>query len=340
MYRRTYDGWGYSPLRQITSLNVADLTPAWVFPTGVFEDHHQSPPIVNDGTMFVTATADVIALNAKTGEMLWRYSRKLPADLRRPHSTNRGVGLYNDKVYVGTLDAHVVALDALSGRVIWDQAVEDYKRGYYITMAPLVADGKVLVGTSGGEGGVRGFVAALDARTGEEVWKSYTIPGVDQPGNETWPGDTWQTGGGPVWLTGTYDPALQLTYWGTGNPGPWMGDTRPGDNLYTNSTIALDVKTGELRGYYQYHWNGSWDWDEANAPLLIDVERGGRVIPALVHPGRNGYLWFLERQLENLSFIEAKPYVYQNVFARLDPHTGRPTYRLSLIHISEPTRPL
>ena len=327
MYRRTYDGWGYSPLRQITSLNVADLTPAWVFPTGVFEDHHQSPPIVNDGTMFVTATADVIALNAKTGEMLWRYARKLPSDLRRPHSTNRGVGLYNDKVYVGTLDAHVVALDAVSGRVIWDQAVEDYKRGYYITMAPLVADGKILVGTSGGEGGVRGFVAALDARTGEEVWKSYTIPGVGEPGNETWPGDTWQTGGGPVWLTGTYDPALQLTYWGTGNPGPWMGDTRPGDNLYTNSTIALDVKTGELRGYYQYHWNGSWDWDEANAPLLIDVERGGRVIPALVHPGRNGYLWFLERQLENLSFIEAKPYVYQNVFARLDPHTGRPTYR-------------
>jgi alcohol dehydrogenase (cytochrome c) len=326
MYRRTYNGWGYSPLHQIRSQNVVDLKPAWVFATGVYGEHHQAPPIVNDGTMFVTTGAQVIALDAERGALLWRYVRELPQDLRRPHSTNRGVGLYDDKVYVGTLDAHVVALDARSGRVVWDQAVEDYQLGYYITMAPLVANGKVMVGTSGGEQGIRGSVTALDAGNGDEVWKRFTIPAPEDPGGDTWPGESWRTGGGPVWLTGTYDPQLNVTYWGVGNPGPWMGDARPGDNLFTNSTIALDADTGELRGHHQYHWNGSWDWDEANAPLLVDITRGGRTIPALVHAGRNGYLWFLARHPHGLSFIEGKPYVYQNVFTNLDPFTGRPTY--------------
>ena len=326
MYRRTYNGWGYSPLRQIRSQNVVDLKPAWVFSTGVYDEHHQAPPIVNEGAMFVTTGAQVIALDATDGDLLWRYVRELPEDLRRPHATNRGVGLYDDKVYVGTLDAHVVALDATSGKVVWERAVEDYRLGYYITMAPLVADGKVMVGTSGGEQGIRGSVTALDAVSGDEVWKHYTIPAPGEPGSDTWRGESWRTGGGPVWLTGTYDPELNLTYWGVGNPGPWMGDARPGDNLYTNSTIVLDADTGELRGHHQYHWNGSWDWDEANAPLLVDIERGGRTIPALVHAGRNGYLWFLERHANRLSFIEGKPYVYQNVFTSLHPYTGRPTY--------------
>ena len=326
MYRRTYNGWGYSPLRQITSLNVVDLAPSWVFDTGVAGEHHQAPPIVNEGTMFVTTGANVIALDAAEGDLLWRYARELPGDLEKPHPTNRGVGLYGDRVYVGTLDAHVVALDAVSGRVVWDRAVADYRLGYYITMAPLIADGKVLVGTSGGEQGIRGFVVALDAGTGDEVWKRHTIPAPGEPGSDTWPGDSWRTGGGPVWLTGTYDPVLGLTYWGTGNPGPWMGDTRPGDNLYTNATIALDAATGELRGHHQYHWNGSWDWDEANAPLIVDIERGGRTMPALVHPGRNGYLWLLERHADRIGFVEGRPYVDQNVFTGLDPQTGRPTY--------------
>ena len=188
MYRRNYAGWGYSPLDQITSQNVADLEPVWVFPTGVFDDHHQSPPVVNDGMMFVTTSAQVIALDAKTGRLLWRYERELPEDLGKPHPTNRGVGLYETNVYVGTLDAHVVALDAVSGAVVWDRAIEDYRRGYYITMAPLVADGKVMVGTSGGEQGVRGLVTALDARTGDEAWRTYTIPAPDEPGGETWLG--------------------------------------------------------------------------------------------------------------------------------------------------------
>ena len=326
MYRRTYDGWGYSPLDQITARNVADLAPAWIFPTGVREGTPQAAPIVNGNTMFVTTAEQVIALEADTGTLLWRYERSLPSDLVRPHPTNRGVALYDDKVYVGTLDAHVVALLATTGEVVWDRAVEDYRLTYYITLAPLVANDKVMVGTSGGEHGIRGSITALDALTGDEVWRRHTIPAPGEPGGDTWDGNSWRTGGGSVWLTGNYDPALNLTYWGVGNGGPWTGDARPGDNLYTNSTIALDADTGELRGHYQYHWNGSWDWDEASPPLLLNVDRGGRTTPALVHAGRNGYLWLLERSAGGMRFLDAHRFVHQNVFAGLDPLSGRPMY--------------
>ena len=326
MYRRTYNGWGYSPLDQITAQNVGDLRPIWSFSTGVREGH-ESPPIVNDGRMFVsTPQNQVLALDAATGDLLWRYVRELPEDLQQLHPTNRGVALYGDRVYIGTVDTHVVALDAETGDVVWDQAVEDHATGYYITMAPLVADGKVMVGTSGGELGIRAFVAALDADTGREVWKTHTVPSPDEPGNDTWPGESWRTGGASVWVTATYDPDLNQTYWGTGNPGPWIGDMRPGDNLYTNSVLALDASTGEIKGYHQYHHNGSWDWDEIDAPLLIDIERDGRTIPALVHPGRNGYLWLLERQADGIGFVDAHRYVYQNVFTAIDRQTGRPSY--------------
>ncbi len=328
MYRRTYDGWGYSPLDQITTQNVGDLRPIWSFSTGVREGH-ESPPIVNDGRMFVsTPQNQVLALDAATGDLLWRYVRELPEDLQQLHPTNRGVALYGDRVFIGTVDTHVVALDAETGDVVWDQPVEDHATGYYITMAPLVADGKVMVGTSGGELGIRAFVAALDADTGREVWKTHTVPAPDEPGNDTWPGESWRTGGASVWVTATYDPDLNQTYWGTGNPGPWIGDMRPGDNLYTNSVLALDAGTGEIKGYHQYHHNGSWDWDEIDAPLLIDIERDGRTIPALVHPGRNGYLWLLERQADGIEFVDAHRYVYQNAFTAIDRQTGRPSYDL------------
>ncbi|HEX6999186.1 MAG TPA: methanol/ethanol family PQQ-dependent dehydrogenase [Gammaproteobacteria bacterium] len=328
-YRRTYDSWGYSPLDQITARNVRNLVPVWTLSTGANEGH-QAPPIVNDGVMFVTTPFNqVYALDAKTGDVLWRYRRQLPPDLRMGHPTNRGVALHGDKVYTATSDAKVVALDARTGAVVWEKAVEDYNGGYYMTLAPLAARGKIMVGVSGGERGIRGFVVALDAETGEEVWKTYTVPAPGEPGHDTWPGESWRTGGAPVWITGSYDPELRLTYWGTGNPGPWTGDTRPGDNLYTNSVIALDVDTGELRGYHQYHWNDSWDWDEVAAPLLVDLPRDGRMVPGLVHVGRNGYLWFLERSAERISFISAKPYVAQNVFTRVDPVTGRPEYDMS-----------
>ena len=326
MYRRTYDSWGYSPLDQITTANVADLEPVWLLSTGVTSGH-ESPPVVNDGIMFITTPEDrVIAVDARTGEQLWLYTRQFPDDMAHPHRTNRGVALYGDKVYYTAHDAFVIALDAMTGELVWETAVADYRTGYYMTIAPLIANGKVLVGPSGGERGIRGFVAAYDAETGDEVWRTHTIPGPGDPGIETWPGETWRTGGASIWITGSFDPELNLTYWGTGNPGPWIGDQRPGDNLYTNSVVAFDADTGELKGYHQYHWNGSWDWDEVSAPLLIDVPRDGRTIPTLVHPARNGYLWMLERGPDAITFVDAQPYVDQNVFTAIDPVTGRPEY--------------
>ncbi|MEY4642419.1 MAG: hypothetical protein RLZZ227_2413 [Pseudomonadota bacterium] len=326
MFRREYSGSGFSPLDQITPDNVARLKPVWTLSTGVTEGH-QSPPIVNDGVMYVTTPLNLVyAVNAATGDVLWEYRRQLPFDLSLIHPTNRGVALYGDKVFMATSDAVLVALNARTGEVVWEKPVADYRTGYYMTMAPLAANGKIMVGVSGGERGIRGFVTALDAETGAEAWKTYTIPAPGEPGSETWPGDSWKTGGAPVWVTGTYDPALNISYWGTGNAGPWVGDARPGDNLYANSVIGLDVDTGELKGYHQYHWNDSWDWDEVSPPMLLDVTRNGRTFPALVHAGRNGYLWTLERKPDGISFVDAKPFVYQNVFTSIDSVTGRPTY--------------
>ena len=329
LYRGSYDSHGYSALDQIDTDNVASLKPVWSFSTGLREGH-QAPPIVNNGYMYVSTPQNhVLALNAVTGDLLWRYVRYLPDDLQQFHPTNRGVALYGDLAYLATVDAVLVALDALTGEVVWEVDVEDYYNGYYMTMAPLIVDGVVMVGVSGGELGIRGFVAAFDAETGEELWKTYTIPAPGEPGSESWPEDTWKTGGVPVWITGSYDPDLNLTYWGTGNGGPWMGDTRPGDNLYSTAVIALDPKTGELKNHHQYHWNDSWDWDEVSAPLLIDYEREGKIVKGLVHPGRNGYLWFLERSAEQITFVDANPYVYQDVFTSIDAITGRPEYDMS-----------
>ena len=326
MYRGTYDSQGYSPLDQINTENVAGLKPVWSFSTGMREGH-QAPPVVNNGFMFVTTPNNhLLALDAETGEQLWRYERELPGDLQQMHPTNRGVGLYGNLVYMATADCFVVALDATTGEVVWETEIEDYGAGYYMTLAPLVAAGKVMVGVSGGEWGIRGFVAALDAQTGDAVWKTYTIPAPGEPGSESWPGDTWKTGGVPVWITGSYDPVTELTYWGTGNGGPWTGDIRDGDNLYATSVLALEVDTGNLRGHHQYHWNDSWDWDEVSAPLLIDFMRDGETVPGLVHPGRNGYLWFLSRSADGIGFVDGLPYVKQDVFTSLDPETGRPTY--------------
>jgi alcohol dehydrogenase (cytochrome c) len=326
MYRGNYAGWGYSPLDKINAGNVAKLTPVWTFGTGVAEGH-QSPPMVNNGVMFLsTPQNQVIALDARTGDVLWQYKKALPEDLLQLHPTNRGVALYEDKVYLATVDAHLVALDARTGKVIWDKVVDDYKKGYYCTLAPLVTNGKVMVGTSGGELAIRGFIQAFDARSGETLWRTYTIPEPGQPGSETWRGDDWKNGGGSVWIQGTYDPKLNLAFWGVGNAAPWAGDFHPGDNLYTSSVIAVDPNTGAIKAHHQYHWNDSWDWDEVTPPMLIDVNRDGRTFTGLVHPGRDGYLWLLERSADKISFVAAKPYVTQNAFKSIDPKTGRPEY--------------
>jgi alcohol dehydrogenase (cytochrome c) len=278
MFRRTYDGWGYSPLTEITPENVGRLQPVWSFATGQIEGH-QAPPIVNNGVMFV----------ATPGNQL-------------------------------------IALEAKTGKEVWTAKVDDYKTGYYMSLAPLVIDGKVLLGASGGEVGVRGFLAAFDAETGKQLWKTYTVPAPGEPGSETWPagGDHYKRGGGSIWVTGTYDPDTNLTFWGTGNGGPWFGDQRPGDNLYTSSVVAFDATSGAIKGHFQYHPNDSWDWDEVSPPIVVDYQRDGKTVKGLVNVARNGYLWQLERTNGKINFIAGQPFVRQNVFKSLDPKTGRP----------------
>ena len=323
--RRTYDGWGYSPLAQITPENVGRLKMVWTVPTDVGFPH-QGAPVVNNGVMFVsTPSNQVIAFDARNGTVLWRYKRERAPGSFVLHQSNRGVALYEDKVFFTAGEALLVALDARTGRELWAASVGDNKSAYYTTLAPLVADGKVMIGVSGGEFGVRGYVAAYDPNAGKELWRAYMVPAPGEPGSETWPkGDQWKTGGAPVWVTGNYDPETNLAYWGTGNGGPWMGDQRPGDNLYVASTVAIDVATGQIKGHFQYNPNESWDWDEVSPPLLIDYQRNGRTIKGLVNVARNGYIWFLERTDGPIRFVDAKPFVYQNVFRGIDPKTGRP----------------
>ena len=327
MWRGNYESTGHSPLSKINADNVGNLVPVWSFSTGVAEGH-QAPPMVNDGMMFVsTPQNQVIALDAKTGNEIWRYVRELPEDLFQLHPTNRGVALYGDKVYMATVDSGVVALDAKTGKVVWDVMVGDYTDGYYSTLAVIAADGKIITGVSGGEYGIRGYVVALDAETGAEAWKTYTIPAPGEPGSETWQGDTWKVGGGSVWMAPAYDSESGILYVGTGNGGPWMPDTRPGDNLYTTSVMALALKDGSITGHFQYHWNDAWDWDEVSTPLIFDVERDGRKIKGLVHAGRNGFIWTMERKDDgSIGFVAADQYVAQDAFESIDPETGRPAY--------------
>jgi alcohol dehydrogenase (cytochrome c) len=327
MVRRTYDGWGYSPLKQINTSNVTRLRPVWSFSTGE-QRGHESPPIVHDGVMFVsTPFSQVIALDVRTGQALWRWRHQRANNAIVLHETNRGVALYGDKVYVASGDAVLACLDAKTGKEVWTTNVAPNNQGYYITLAPLVAGGGVMVGASGGELGIRGFVASFDLETGKERWRTYTIPEPGQPGSETWPagGEQWKTGGGPVWITGNYDQATNTAYWGTGNGGPWMGDQRPGDNLYTSSTIALDATTGAIKGHFQYTPNESFDWDEVSPPVVVDYKRNGRTVKGLIDVARNGYIYFLDRGNGGpIGFVDGKPYVLQNVFRSLDPKTGRP----------------
>src|SRR2546426_3825946 len=236
MYNRTYNGWRYSPLDQINTGNIKRLVPKWMFAGGALGEQ-QTTPVVNDGVMFTTSTAlafnRVHAVNAVTGELLWKHERRVAEDVGAlvrliPH--NRGVALYRDKVIFGTLDAHLIALEAKTGKPLWETKIADYGDGYYVSQAPLVVKGKVIVGISGpGEMGPRGFVEAFDAETGKSVWRWYSIPAAGEPGSEPWHADTWKIGGGAAWHAGTYDPATNLLYVGTGNPAPRIADMSCGD---------------------------------------------------------------------------------------------------------------
>ena len=262
--------------------------------------------------MFITAPGNIVmALDAVTGAVVWRNQRPRPKGSFVLHDTNRGVALYGDRVYRGGGRSALLALDARTGKELWATTVADNKSAYYLTMAPLIADGKVLVGASGGEFGVRGFVAAFDLDTGKELWRTFTVPAPGDAGQrDVAQGraveDRRRAGVGDA-ATTTRTP--NIAYFGTGNGGPWMGDQRPGDNLYVASTVAIDVATGRIRGHFQYNPNESWDWDEVSPPILVDYQRNGRTVKGLINVARNGYIWFLERFPDRIGFVDGKPYV-------------------------------
>ncbi len=322
-YNGTYSSQRHSRLDQVTPQNVRNLELQWMLPNQVF-GAWQSNPIVVDGTMYITQRPnDVLAVDAATGRVFWLF-RHTPAQDARVccGANNRGVAIHGDTLFMGTLDARLIAIDRINGQPLWNVPVGDVKLAYSITMAPLVVKDMVMVGVGGGEFGIRGYVAAYDVRTGRERWKTYTIPGPGEPGHDTWSGDDWQYGGAPVWITGSYDPELNLTYWGVGNPGPdWNPDQRPGDNLYSDSAIALDADTGQLKWYFQFTPNDGYDYDAVQVPVLADMEWQGTPRKLMFWANRNGFFYVLDRT--NGQFLLGEPFVKVNWASGLDAN-GRP----------------
>ena len=332
-YSGAYHGQRFSKLDQISTENVADLRSVWVYQvegSGEIE----TTPLVADGVMYVTELeARVTALDVRTGRPLWTYQHAMPEGVLNIGfgRTNRGGALLDETFYFGTLDAHLVALDAKSGALRWKTKVAENKLGYSITAAPLAIDGKIIVGISGGEAGIRGFLDAYDAETGERAWRSHTIPAPGEPGNDTWGGDSWKTGAGATWLTGSYDPELDLLYWGTGNPGPdWNGDSRPGDNLYTCSLLAIEAPTGKLRWHFQFTPHDVHDWDSNQIPVLIDMPLAGKPRKVVAFANRNAFYYLLDR--ETGEFLLGTEYSTQT-WAKGIGKTGRPI----LLPDKEPT---
>jgi alcohol dehydrogenase (cytochrome c) len=320
----------YSPLTEITAANVKNLELRWVFQAQSLEKF-EATPLVVDGVMYtVQAPNDLVALDAATGRVFWTYPYS-PSTLARPccGRVNRGVAILGNTVFMGTLDGRLLAVDAKTGGLVWNVAVGGARpeAGYGFTLAPLVVKDKVIVGSVGGEFGVRGFIAAIDARTGKEAWRFHTIPGPGERGNETWAGNSWQTGGGSIWVTGSYDPDLNLTYWGVGNPGPdWNGDRRAGDNLYSESVVALDADTGQLKWHFQFTPHDEFDYDSTQIPVLADIQFQGRPRKVMLWANRNGMMYVLDRA--NGQFLLGKPFVKVNWHGGLD-EKGRPTKVLS-----------
>ena len=315
-YSGDYLGHRYSPLTQLTSANIASLHVKWAHQ---FDNRMQVSPIVADGVMYVTGPNTAQALDVRTGRELWNWHRTIPKDYQNIGfgRVSRGAAILDGQLFVATLDCYLVALDIKSGLERWSTQVEDYKPGYSMTMAPLAIRGKVVVGVSGAEAGIRGFIDAYDAKTGKRAWRFYTIPGPGEPGNDTWPGDSWKTGGGSTWVTGSYDPDLNLVYWGVGNPGPdWNGDSRMGANLYTCSLVALDGETGKLRWHFQFTPHDSHDWDAAHVPVLFDAEVRGQKRRLIANANRNAFYYVLDRT--NGEFVAGKAYAKQTWAKGLD----------------------
>ncbi len=322
-YGKNYSGWRYSELDQVHAGNVARLQPQWIYQTGIF-GKFETTPIIHDGLMFVTAPSNyAFALDLATGRPIWRYAKPLPRGVSICcGQVNRGFAMLGDKLYKVNLEATLVALDPKTGVEVWESQIDDIKKGYSATVAPLAVKNKIVLGIAGAEFGVRGFLDAFDAETGKRAWRFWTVAGPGEPGGDTWGGDSWKRGGGSTWITGTYDPELNLIYWGTGNPGPdFDGDVRPGDNLYTCSIVALDADTGKLKWHYQFTPHDVHDWDSTSDPVLIDYQHNGRMVKAVVMANRNGYYYALERATGKL--LVAKAYTKVTWSDGIGPN-GRP----------------
>jgi alcohol dehydrogenase (cytochrome c) len=329
-YSGDLGGQRYSPLTQITPANVRNLELQWIFQANSLEKF-EATPLAVDGVLYtVQPPNDVVALDGRTGRVYWTYSH-VPSNQTRPccGRVNRGVAILGDSLFMATLDGFLVALDAKTGRQLWKVKVEGARpeAGYAFTVAPLVVKDKVIVGPAGGDFGIRGWLAAYDAGTGREVWRFYTIPGAGEPGNDTWSGQSWRTGGAAIWTTGSYDPETNLTFWGTGNPGPdWNGDNRMGDNLYADSVVALDADTGRLEWHFQFTPHDEFDYDSTQVPVLADVEWQGRPRKALLFANRNGFWYVLDRTTGE--FLSGKPFTKVTWTTGLDAK-GRPMNQVS-----------
>jgi alcohol dehydrogenase (cytochrome c) len=313
----------YSELSKINASNVNTLEMKWAFQARSLEKF-EATPLVVDGVMYVTqAPNDVVALDATTGRPFWIYNYA-PSNDSRPccGRVNRGVAILGETLFMATLDSHLIALDAKNGHPLWNTTVADPKAGYAMTLAPLVVKDKVIIGVAGGEYGIRGFIAAYDAKTGKEAWKFYTIPGPGEPGHESWSGDSWKHGGASVWLTGSYDAATNQTYWGIGNPGPdYHGAIRDGDNLYSDCVVALDADTGKLKWYFQFTPHDVYDYDSVQIPVLADLEWKGKQRKVMLWGNRNGFYYALDRTTGE--YLLGKPFTKVTWATGLDER-GRP----------------
>jgi alcohol dehydrogenase (cytochrome c) len=325
-YGMGYSQNRFSPLKQIDKTNVKRLVPVWSLSLDN-QWGEQAQPIVYNGVMYVTDAKSTVAIDVATGKQIWKTPVEWLPETPRVVCcgvSNKGAAIYNGKVFRTTLDAFVVALDAKTGKEVWKQKVAEWRDGYSMTVAPLVANGVLITGISGAEYGIRGFIDGWNTETGEHLWRRYTIPARGEPGNETWPQDSnaWEIGGGSAWITGSYDPDLDLMYWGVGNPAPWASQSRPGDNLYTSSVLAMRPKTGEIVWHYQFTPNDAYDYDACWELIIADLKVSGNQRKVVMQLNRNGFVYVLDRT--NGGLISAKPYEKVNWASHVDPETGRP----------------
>ncbi len=336
-YYGDYRGYRHSPVKGLTPETARRLRPRWVLPTGA-TGHLAVSPIYFDGILYATTPRNrLYAIDARSGEVLWRYDHPQPPDLRICCGVpNRGVAIAGQLLFMATLDAKLLAFNRRTGEIAWRVTIEDYKLGLSATAAPLVVDDLVYIGIAGGEYGVRGFFDAYRADSGERVWRHYTVPAAGEPGAETWGNESYESGGAAAWTTGTYDPSTDTLFWTTGNPSPdWNGDVRPGDNLYADSVLAVDPRTGQRKWHFQFTPHNVWDYDGNTQLFLIDVEFEGREVKALAQPNRNGFFYLLDRT--NGAFLRATPYVEQLNWAKRLDENGRPEVDPAKVPVENPT---